>query len=77
MGAPGGSGRLRMLTMLVFATVFGGMALLAFLVEHGFHFPALPPAAVTLAPAIVVAVTFAALGVSYGISQGIYGKKEF
>ena len=72
-----GSEKARMLTMLVFATVFGGMALLAFLVEHGFHFPALPPAAVTLAPAIVVAVTFAALGVSYGISQGIYGKKEF
>lgn len=72
-----GSEKARMLTMLVFATVFGGMALLAFLVEHGFHFPALPPAAVTLAPAIVVAVTFAALGVSYGISQGIYRKKEF
>lgn len=72
-----GSEKARMLTMLLFATVFGSMALLAFLVEHGFHFPALPPAAVTLAPAIVVAVTLAALGVSYGISQGIYGKKEF
>lgn len=72
-----GSEKARMLSMLVFATVFGSMALLAFLVEHGFHFPALPPAAVTLAPAIVVAVTLAALGVSYGISQKIYRKKEF
>lgn len=72
-----GSEKARMLSMLVFAVVFGSMALLAFLVEHGFHFPTLPPAAVTLAPILLVAAVIAALGVSYGISQRVYRKKEF
>lgn len=72
-----GAEKTRILSMLVFGAVFGGMALLAFLAERGFKFPAPSPLFVTLAPAIAVAVTAAALGVSYGISQGIYGKKEF
>lgn len=72
-----GAEKTRMLTMLVFVVVFGGMALLAFLVEHGFHLPALPPVFVALAPILFAAATAAALGVSYGISLGVYGKKEF
>ena len=72
-----GSEKARMLTMLVFAAVFGGMALLAFLVEHGFHFPAPSPLFVTLVPILLVAAVIAALGVSYGISQRVYRKKEF
>lgn len=72
-----GSEKARMLSMLVFATVFGSMALLAFLVEHGFHFPAPSPLFVTLVPILLVAAVTAALGVSYGISQRVYRKKEF
>ena len=72
-----GSEKARMLSMLVFAVVFGSMALLAFLVEHGFHFPALPPAAVTLAPILLVLATAAAFAASYVVSLGIYRKKEF
>lgn len=72
-----GSEKARMLSMLVFATVFGSMALLAFLVERGWHFPALPPVFVTLAPILFVAATIAALAGSYGIAQRIYRKKEF
>lgn len=72
-----GSEKARVLSMLVFVIVFGSMGLLAFLVEHGFHLPALPPVFVTLAPILFVAATAAALAVSYGISLGIYGKKEF
>ena len=72
-----GSEKARMLSMLVFATVFGSMALLAFLVEHGFHFPAVPPVLVVLAPILLVAVTAAAFAASYAAAQGIYRKKEF
>ena len=72
-----GSEKARMLSMLVFAVVFGGMALLAFLAEHGFHFPAPSPLFVTLVPILLVAAVIAALGVSYGISQRVYRKKEF
>lgn len=71
-----GSEKARILSLLVFAAVFGGMALLAFLVERGFEFPAIPPAALALLPVLLVAVTAAALWASYAISLGIYKKKE-
>ena len=72
-----GAEKARMLTMLVFVVVFGGMALLAYLTERGWHVPAPSPLLVTLTPILFVAATAAALGVSYGISLGIYKKKEF
>ena len=72
-----GSEKARMLSMLVFAAVFGGMALLAFLVERGFHFPTPSPAFVTLVPFLMAAATAAALAASYAVSLGLYRKKEF
>lgn len=71
-----GAEKARLMGLLVFAAVFGGMALLAFLVERGFTMPAIPPMALALLPVLLVAVTAAALGVSYGISLGIYKRKE-
>lgn len=71
-----GAEKARVLGLLVFAVVFGGMALLAFLVERGFTIPEIPPIAVTLIPVLLAALTAAALGISYGISLRIYGKKE-
>lgn len=72
-----GSEKARMLFMLVFVTVFGGMALLAFLAERDWHFPAVPPVLVTLTPILLAAATVTALAVSYGIALRIYQKKEF
>lgn len=71
-----GSEKARMLTMLVFVVVFGGMALLVYLTEHGWHFSAPSPLFVTLAPILLAAVTAAAFAGSYAVSLGIYGKKE-
>lgn len=71
-----GAEKARLMGLLVFAAVFGGMALLAFLVERGFTMPAIPPVALALLPVLLAAVTAAALGASYGISLGIYKKKE-
>lgn len=72
-----GSEKARMLSMLVFAAVFGGMALLAFLTERGWHLPNLPPVFVPLAPILLAAATAAALAASYALSLGLYRKKEF
>ena len=71
-----GAEKARLMSLLVFAVVFGGMALLAFLVEGGFTMPTIPPTVVTLIPLGLVVVTVAALGVSYAVSLGIYKKKE-
>lgn len=71
-----GAEKARIMSLLVFAVVFGGMALLALLVEKGFTLPEIPPMAITLIPVLLVAGTVAALAASYGISLGIYRKKE-
>ena len=71
-----GAEKARILSMLVFAAVFGGMALLAFLVEKGFKLPAAPEGLLALLPLLLAGVTAAALGVSYAVSLRIYGKKE-
>lgn len=71
-----GAEKARILSLLVFAVVFGGMALLGFLAERGFTLPEIPPIAVTLFPALLVVVTVAALAASYGVSLGIYRNKE-
>lgn len=71
-----GAEKARTLSLLVFAAVFGGMALMAFLAERGWHVPAPSPLVVALAPFLVLAATVAALGVSYALSLGIYSKKE-
>lgn len=71
-----GAEKARLMGLLVFAMVFGGMALLAFLVERGFTIPEISPAAVTLIPVLLVAVTAAALWASYAISLEIYKRKE-
>lgn len=71
-----GSEKARMLSMMVFAVVFGSMALLAWLTEHGWHFPAPSPGLAVLAPALLAAVTVAALAASYGIALSVYRKKQ-
>jgi len=71
-----GAEKARTLSLLVFAAVFGGMALMAFLAERGWHVPAPSPLVVALAPFLVLVATVAALGVSYALSLGIYSKKE-
>ena len=70
-----GAEKARIMSLLVFAVVFGGMALLAFLLEKGFTIPEIPAAAVMLLPVLLAAVTVAALGASYAISLGLYKKK--
>ena len=71
-----GAEKTRMLSILIFAAVFGGMALLAFLVEHDFHLPAPSPLVVTLAPVLLAVGSAAALAVSYAVSVRLYEKKE-
>ncbi len=70
-----GAEKARIMSLLVFAVVFGGMALLAFLLEKGFTIPEIPAAAVMLLPVLLVAGTAAALAASYGISLAVYKKK--
>lgn len=72
-----GSEKARMLSMLVFATVFGSMALLAFLVENGVTLPHIPEAVIVLLPWLLAAATVALFAASYALSLGIYRKKEF
>lgn len=71
-----GTEKTRILTMLIFGLGFGGMALLAYLAENGFNLPTIPPAVISLLPALLAAATVVALGISYAVAQGIYGKKE-
>lgn len=71
-----GAEKARIISLLIFASVFGGMALLAYLVEGGFTFPTIPAQVLVLLPALLVVVTVAGLAVSYAVSLGIYGKKE-
>lgn len=71
-----GSEKARIISLLIFAVVFGGMALLAYLLEGGFQFPPVPPAVLTLAPVLLVVFTAAALAVSFAVSLHVYGKKE-
>lgn len=71
-----GAEKARILSLLVFGVVFGGMALLALVLEKGAALPAIPEAAVALLPVLLVAVTAAALVVSYKVALRIYGKKE-
>lgn len=71
-----GAEKTRLMGLLIFAAVFGGMALLAYLIEGGFTFPPVPPAVLTLVPVLLAAGTAAALAASYAASLGIYGRKE-
>lgn len=72
-----GAEKTRILSLLVFGAVFGGMAALALLAEKGFSLPSFPPEAAVLAPVLLVAVTAAALAASYAASLSLYGRKEF
>lgn len=72
-----GAEKARILSMLVFGVVFGGMALLALLVENGVTLPHIPEAVIVLLPWLLVAATVALFAGSYALSLGIYRKKEF
>ena len=77
-----GAEKSRVISLIIFVTVFGGMALLAMVTDSSGQNPlrnlgdalaALPPALLIAAP---VAVIFALFWLSYRVSVGIYQKKE-
>lgn len=76
-----GSEKSRVISMIIFVTCFGGMALLSWLTEKGSldlsgldkAVTALPPALLLAAPVMIAALLF---WISYHISVGIYLKKE-
>lgn len=72
-----GAEKARILSMLVFGVVFGGMALLALLEENGITLPHIPEAVIVLLPWLLAAATVALFAGSYALSLGIYRKKEF
>lgn len=76
-----GSEKSRVISMIIFVSVFGGMALLSYMDGYGSldlsgldrTFSALPPAVLLAAPVVVILLLF---WLSYRISVGIYLKKE-
>ena len=72
-----GAEKARMISMVLFVSVFGGSILVGGLISRGLELPQLPDWVLLSGPILLAVFCVAAYLVSYLVSLGIYRKKEF
>ena len=72
-----GAEKARIVSMITFVVIFGGVILLGGLANKGMELPQLPGWLVTALPVVFGLVSVGGFAVSFAVSLGIYDRKEF
>lgn len=72
-----GAEKARIISMITFVLIFGGVVLLGGLARNGVNMPQLPGWLVTALPVVFGLVSIGGFALSFAVSLGIYARKEF
>lgn len=72
-----GAEKARVISMITFVVIFGGVILLGGLANKGMELPQLPDWMVSALPVVFGLVSVGGFAVSFAVSLGIYDRKEF